>query len=151
MRLFISILIPFLVGSLSSWLSISGVDTWYFTLNKPSFSPPNWVFGPVWSFLYICIGYSFYRITTMAPKQIKNWNFIFITEQFLCFTYTIILFRFHTIEIAFLNILLLWILIIFKIYNYKKFDLKAMLLQVPLIVWVSFAMVLNGSLWKLNC
>lgn len=150
MRLFISILIPFLIGIVSSRLSISGVDTWYFTLNKPSFSPPNWVFGPVWSFLYVCIGYSFYLISKNAAEFRSRWNFIFITEQFLCFTYTIILFRFHNIDIAFINILLLWILIIYKIYFYRQFDKKATNLQIPFIIWVSFAMLLNGALWSLN-
>ncbi len=150
MRLFISILIPFVVGMLSSWLSISGVDTWYYTLQKPSFSPPNWVFGPVWSFLYVCIGYSFYLITKKDSNLNSKWNFIFISEQFLCFCYTIILFRFHSIELAFINILLLWFLIICKIYFYRQFDQKATLLQIPFIIWVSFAMVLNGALWSLN-
>ena len=150
MRLFICILIPFVVGMLSSGLSIAGVDTWYFTINKPSFSPPNWVFGPVWSFLYLCIGYSFYLITKNAPKLIKKWNFIFITEQFLCFTFTIVMFRFHAIDLAFINILLLWLLIIYKIYFYIQHNLKATLFQIPFILWVSFAMFLNGALWSLN-
>lgn len=150
MRLFISILIPFVVGMLSSWLSISGVDTWYYSLQKPSFSPPNWVFGPVWSFLYVCIGYSFYLISKNAPNFRSRWNFIFITEQFLCFTFTIVMFRFHAIDLAFINILLLWFLIICKIYFYRQFDQKATLLQIPFILWVSFAMVLNGALWSLN-
>jgi tryptophan-rich sensory protein len=150
MRLFICILIPFVVGMLSSWLSISGVDTWYITIVKPSFSPPNWIFGPVWSFLYACIGYSFYLITKNAPKSILRWNIVFSIEQFLCFTFSIILFRFHAIDIAFINILLLWILIVYKIYYYAKFDKKATFLQIPYIIWVSFAMILNGALWYLN-
>jgi tryptophan-rich sensory protein len=60
------------------------------------------------------------------------------------------MFRFHAIDLAFINILLLWFLIICKIYFYRQFDQKATLLQIPFILWVSFAMVLNGALWSLN-
>jgi len=150
-QLFICILIPLSIGALGGIATSSSISDWYLTLNRPSFNPPNYLFGPVWSFLYILMGISFYMIW-IAPKTAKRTRaiFIFSIQLLLNFSWSFLFFYFHWIGIALIEIILIWLSIIWMIRAFGKLNKKAALLQIPYLLWVSFASLLNASYWFLN-
>jgi len=145
------ILLPILIGSLSGYLSGSGMDDWFRNLNKPAFNPPSQVFGPVWILLYILMGISFYRIIqsieSVDRRKAITW---FIIQLFLNFMWSIIFFRWHHLSFAFAEIIILLAAIIIMLIYFRKIDRFAFLLQLPYLIWVSFATLLSGSFWMLN-
>ena len=121
---------------------------WYAALNKPSFNPPSWIFGPVWSALYVMIAIAGWRIWTRARDSIamKIWW----AQLALNFLWTPVFFSAHQIFAAFAVILLLLALIIAFILTAYRRDRIAALLFLPYAAWVAFASVLNGYIWALN-
>lgn len=121
---------------------------WYAALNKPSFNPPNWIFGPVWSALYVMIAIAGWRIWTQARDSLamKVWW----AQLVMNFLWTPVFFKAHQIGAAFAVILILLALIIGFIATAFKRDRIAALLFIPYAAWVSFASLLNGSIWALN-
>lgn len=149
--LILCIVITLSIGAIGGIATSSGMDGWYQTLNKPVFNPPSFLFGPVWTVLYILMGISFYLIL-MAPKSNlrKNAIVIFIVQLTLNFAWSFLFFKFHVLGLAFAEIILIWLSIIFMIVVFKKVDRTAAYLQIPYLLWVSFASVLNGAIWWLN-
>ncbi|MDQ3050770.1 MAG: tryptophan-rich sensory protein [Bacteroidota bacterium] len=151
LKLTVCILIPIIVGSVSGWLSGSGMDEWFDTLNKPSFNPPSSVFGPVWSLLYLLMGISLYRVVQSQPGHLRNMALIlFFSQLFLNFMWSLIFFRWHLLGTAFAEIVVLWLTIIVMLYYFSKLDKTAWLLQIPYLLWVTFAAFLSGTFWILN-
>lgn len=151
MKLLISILIPLVVGFTSGFFTASGVNDWYATLNRPSFNPPNWLFGPVWTTLYILMGISLYLVWKQPVSEARNsaiW--IFALQLTLNFFWSIIFFYWHQIGIALIEIIVLWGLILLMIYRFYHINPTAAWLNIPYIMWVSFATILNAAYWKLN-
>lgn len=147
-KFIISILLPFTAAGIGSFFTSNSISTWYVELIKPSFNPPNWVFGPVWSILYLMIGISFYLAWTNGIN--RTALIIFSIQLFLNAMWTIIFFGMKLPLYAFIEIILLWISILFTIiYFYKIIPISAYLL-IPYILWVTFAAVLNFSLYILN-
>ena len=152
MKLFISIGITLLVGSLGGFFTSSAVKGWYALANKPSFNPPNWIFAPVWTFLYLLMGISLYLVwKSDAAKKLKQMALTFFTIQLvLNFFWSIIFFYAHQLGWAFVEIIALWAMILLTILWFGKISPTAAWLLVPYICWVSFASVLNYSIWNLN-
>jgi tryptophan-rich sensory protein len=152
MKLFISIGITLLVGSLGGFFTSSAVKGWYALANKPSFNPPNWIFAPVWTFLYLLMGISLYLVwKSEAAKKLKQMALTFFTIQLvLNFFWSIIFFYAHQPGWAFVEIIALWGMILLTILWFGKISPTAAWLLVPYICWVSFATVLNYSIWNLN-
>jgi tryptophan-rich sensory protein len=120
-------------------------------LNKPFFNPPNYLFGPVWSMLYILMGISFYRILQSQDSELKRKAIlIFCIQLVLNFCWSFLFFRFQMLAISFIEIIIMWISIATMIYTFTKIDKTAAYLQIPYLLWVSFASVLNGAIWFLN-
>lgn len=151
-QLILSIGICLGVGILGTLFTVAAIPTWYTQLNKPIFSPPNYVFGPVWTILYILMGISFYLIWTnnAKEKEVKSALFLFLVHLFFNASWSIVFFGGHQIFLAFLNILILWILIVALIIKFFKINKTAAVLLVPYLAWVSFATILNYNLWILN-
>jgi translocator protein len=152
-KLFISILIPLVIGSSAGFFTTSGVNGWYALANKPSFNPPNWIFAPVWTTLYILMGIALYLVwkstnTTLAVKQTAI--LLFVVQLTLNFFWSILFFKFQLTGWAFVEIIAMWVAILFTILWFGKISSTAAWLLVPYICWVSFASVLNYSIWKLN-
>lgn len=141
-----------LVGLLSTPFTIASIPTWYATLNKPFFSPPNWIFGPVWTVLYALIGISFFLIWEKGfkKKQAKKAGIFFGIQLVLNFIWSILFFGFQSPLLAFIDIIILLIVIAFTIRAFYKISQNAAYLLVPYLVWVSFATVLNLSILILN-
>ncbi len=153
LKLFISILIPLLIGGSAGFFTTSGVKGWYALANKPSFNPPNWIFAPVWTALYILMGIALYLVwkstnTTLAVKQTAL--ILFVVQLTLNFFWSILFFKFQLTGWAFVEIIAMWVAILFTIPWFGKISSTAAWLLVPYICWVSFASVLNYSIWKLN-
>jgi translocator protein len=152
MKLFISILIPLLVGAFSGFFTQSGVDGWYAVASKPWFNPPNWIFAPVWTTLYILMGIALFLVwRSDGDKAIKQMAiFLFIIQLTLNFFWSIIFFKLQQPGWAFAEIILMWVMILLTILWFGKISSTAAWLLVPYICWVSFAAVLNYSIWQLN-
>ncbi len=152
MKLLISILVPLLVGTFSGFFTSSGVNGWYVTANKPWFNPPNWIFAPVWTTLYILMGIALYLVwKSGADKTLKQTAIILFAVQLtLNFFWSFIFFKLQLPGWAFAEIILMWVMIFFTILWFGKISPVAAWLLVPYISWVSFASVLNYAIWKLN-
>lgn len=142
-----------LVGYFSGMETKDSVTTWFPTLVKPVFNPPSWVFFPVWTTLYILIGVAGGMIWNHleTDKELVRKAFLFFIIQLgLNALWSYLFFGLHNPLIAFIEIIILW-LFIFETYNqFKKIDKVAGYLFLPYLAWVSFAMILNGSIWWLN-
>lgn len=152
MKLIISILVPLLVGAFSGFFTSSGVNGWYATASKPWFNPPNWIFAPVWTTLYILMGIALYLVwKSGADIRIKQTAIIlFAVQLILNFFWSFIFFKLQLPGWAFAEIVLMWVMIFITILWFGKISAAAAWLLVPYISWVSFAAVLNYAIWKLN-
>jgi translocator protein len=152
MKLLISILFPLLVGGLSGYFTSSDIQGWYATVNKPFFNPPNWIFAPVWTTLYILMGIALFLVwKSESDKAVKQTAFIlFVVQLTLNFFWSIIFFRLQQPGWALVEIIAMWLAILFTILWFGKISSLAAWLLVPYICWVSFASVLNYAIYKLN-
>ena len=152
MKLIISILIPLVVGSVAGYFTTAGVNGWYAAAAKPSFNPPNWIFAPVWTTLYILMGIALYLVWKHeADKEVKQTALILFAVQLtLNFFWSFIFFSLQQTGWAMAEIMVMWVAILFTILWFGKISPAAAWLLVPYICWVSFATVLNYSIWKLN-
>jgi translocator protein len=152
MKLFISILVPLLVGGTAGFFTSAGVNGWYAAANKPWFNPPNWLFAPVWTMLYIMMGIALFLVwKSNADKSVKQTALILFAVQLtLNFFWSFIFFKTQQLGWAFAEIIAMWVMILLTIFWFGKISSTAAWLLVPYISWVSFASVLNYALWKLN-
>ncbi len=138
-------------GVVGSFFTISAIPTWYATLHKPIFSPPNWVFGPVWTLLYILMGIALYKIVTSRKSQESSRAIrLFIIQLILNTLWSIIFFGLHNPVLAFVDIVALWITIVLTMQAFYKINKVAGNLLIPYILWVSFATILNVAIVILN-
>lgn len=150
-KLFLSLLLPFLAGFLGSIFTFPAISTWYTSLNKPSFSPPNFVFGPVWTFLYFLMGISFYLVLISKDvKRKKEATYIFIFQLVLNSLWSFTFFGLKNILLASFLIIVLWFTLVVMIANFYRLNKFAGFLNLPYILWVSFASALNFAIYALN-
>jgi tryptophan-rich sensory protein len=146
-----SLLIPLAVGGISGFFTVSAIPGWYRTIQKPSWNPPNWVFGPVWTSLYILMGIAMFLIWTRPKSPLRQRALYLNAAQLvLNFFWSLIFFNLHAIGWALLEIGVLWALIVSTMFAYDKVYKPAAWLLLPYIVWVTFATMLNGAIWWLN-
>ena len=150
-KLFASLILPLGLGSLAGMIIAKAIPEWYTTLNQPSFNPPNWLFGPVWTTLYILLGLSLFLIwKENASKERNVAIFFFFVQQLLNFGWSIIFFYFNRIGLALVEIILLWIGIVIMLVLFYKIKPLAAYINIPYLLWVTFATVLNASYFFLN-
>lgn len=148
----INLAIPLSIGAIGAYFTASSVDTWYKTLSKPSFNPPNGIFGPVWTTLYILMGISAYLVWQKRDqiKQFPRTVAIYLIQLVLNLLWSFIFFYAHELGMALIEIIMLLIVIIINARVFYNIDKTAGLLFVPYILWVSFATVLTYSIFSLN-
>ncbi|MES3004546.1 MAG: TspO/MBR family protein [Patescibacteria group bacterium] len=150
-KLIFSILLPLVVGGVSGLLTSSGVNGWYSTLEKPFLNPPSFVFGPVWTILYIMMGISLYLIWNSRESLAKPFLFwLFGLQLTANFFWSIFFFGMENPALALVDIVTLWILIVINIFYFYKVSRVAAWLLIPYLLWVSFATYLNLSIVTLN-
>jgi len=152
LKLIFSLALPLAIGGISSYLVRNEMDgDWFNTLAKPPFNPPSYLFGSVWTALYILMGVSMFLIWNTPKTKLRQKALaIFGIQLFFNFWWSILFFSFHTIFLSVVNILVMWFLIIFMITLFKKIKPVTAYLQIPYLLWVTFATVLNISIWYLN-
>ena len=148
----ISLTITLAIGFVASLFTRPQIAGWYSTLNKPSFNPPPWLFAPVWTAIYVTIAIAAYLVWQRRDnsKTYKITAAIYIVQLWFNFSWSIVFFGLHGILPALFVILLLWVSIILNIRWFKKYDKTAAWLLTPYLLWVSFASVLNLSIYLLN-
>ena len=150
--LIVLIIISQLAGILSSSISSVSFKATYAELKQPSFSPPSWVFGPVWAILYTLMGISAYLVYKkgIGNPEVKVAMVLFFLQLVLNFLWSLIFFGLNNQMLAFIEIVVLWGFIIAMIISFSKVSKTAAYLQIPYILWVSFAAVLNLTIWLIN-
>lgn len=152
MKLLISIGLPVGVGAIAGLFTSTGVDGWFQTIEKPSWQPPEWVFGPVWTVLYVLMGIAFFLVwKSDAPKKQKRMAItLWIIQLVFNFFWSFIFFHQHQIDWALAEILVLWFFILLTILYFGRVNKVAAWLMVPYISWVSFASLLTFAIYELN-
>ncbi len=150
MKLVLSLILPQLSGFIGSYFTINAIPTWYAYLNKPAFSPPNWLFGPVWLTLYLMMGIAVYLNWIKNTKQAKFNVRLFFIHLFFNLIWTPVFFGLKDTLFALYIIIMIWIFIITMIINFRKVNKISSLLLIPYLLWVTFASFLNYFIWRLN-
>ena len=151
-QLVASIVICEFAGLIGSVFTTPAIPTWYATLRKPSFSPPNWLFAPVWITLFALMGVSAFLVWRrgLGDQQVKVALTIFVVQLILNILWSVIFFGLRAPLGGLIVISTLWVAILLTILNFFKVSTTAGLLLVPYILWVSFAALLNLFIWRLN-
>ena len=148
----ICIAIPLGIGFLGSTFTMGSVKTWYTTINKPSFNPPNWLFAPVWTTLYILMGIASFRV--WQKRKTNEWFhwavIIYILQLAFNLMWSYIFFELHQLGVALIEIGFLLLLIIINAFIFYRFDKTAGWLFLPYFLWVIFATYLTYSIFMLN-
>lgn len=149
--LVICILIPLVVGGLSSLISGGGMSD-FATMNKPPLAPPGWLFPVVWTILFVLMGIASYFVLTSGAEKEKIINAIFVygIQLGVNFFWSIFFFNFGWYFFSFLWLLFLWVLIIVTIIRFYRVSKKAAYLLIPYLLWVTFAGYLNFAIASLN-
>lgn len=151
-KLAVAIIICELAGIIGSLFTAPKIATWYSALNKPSFNPPSWIFGPVWTALFFLMGVAAYFIweKLASDKRARGALVIFGVQLALNILWSVLFFGMKNPLYALIEIIVLWVAILASIIAFNKIDKKAAYLLLPYILWVSFAAFLNFSIWRLN-
>jgi len=146
-----SLLLPLGIGAIAGIFTSKAIPGWYASLNQPSFNPPNWVFGPVWTTLYIIMGISLFLIWKLDVGKERNQAIlVFMLQLLLNFCWSFFFFYFKIIGIALIDIVALWIMIVIMLIRFYKLKPLAAYINIPYLLWVTFATALNAAYFFLN-
>jgi translocator protein len=147
-KIIISLVVCLGVGGFSGFLTADAIQNYYLALNKPSWNPPNWIFGPVWTTLYIMMGVAVGIVWQKSSN--KKAITLFGIQLLLNFFWSLIFFKWQSPRFALIEIILMLTAIFLTIISFKKINTTAAYLMVPYACWVSFATFLNFTIWRLN-
>lgn len=151
LKLIVALALPLAVGGIAGMFTAEAVPEWYASLNRPSISPPNWLFGPVWTALYILMGISLWLIWKLPQDAKRNRAMaLFFIQLALNFGWSFIFFYFHQIGLALIEIILLWIAIVLMLVQFYRLRPPAAWINVPYLLWVTFATFLTAAYYQLN-
>ena len=139
------------IGTVSGLLSMGGMERYSETVIKPPLTPPDWLFPVVWTILYTLMGFGVARIwrSPASSERSKGLN-LYIAQLIVNFFWSLIFFNAQAFGFAVLWLILLWLLVYFMIQSFYKTDKNAALLQIPYLIWLTFALYLNIAVWFLN-
>ncbi|MEN9335833.1 MAG: Tryptophan-rich protein TspO [Bacteroidota bacterium] len=153
LRIGLVVMTCLVVGYLSGMATQEGIKTWYPTLVKPFFNPPNWVFAPVWTTLYIFMGIAgglVWNQQEQFPKEVKKAFLFFVIQLGLNALWSYLFFVLCNPLLALIEVVLLWLMIFETYSQFKKINGWSGKLLLPYLAWVGFASLLNGAIWWLN-
>ena len=141
-----------LAGFVGSLFTTPSIPTWYASLQKPSFNPPNWIFSPVWTTLFVLMGISAFIVWNkgLDRKGVKAALLLFIIQLVLNMLWSYLFFTLHSPLYAFVEIIILWLAILLTMLKFFPISRAAGYLLLPYMLWVSFAAVLNFTIFRLN-
>ena len=141
----------FAVAAVSGSSTAAAIPGWYRSLHRPAIAPPNWVFAPVWTLLYILMALAAWRVSLAATSPLRTWAIgLFLLQLALNFAWSILFFGRHAIGAAFVDIVALWLAIAATTLAFSRLSPVAACLMAPYLAWVSFAAVLNYAFWRIN-
>ena len=147
----LSLLIVFLVAFIGSSFTTKSIANWYRFLKRPPFAPPNWLFAPAWGLLYLLMAIAAFLIWQQRGAFVVKTALIFYFSQLILNTlWSIIFFGLRKPGLAFIEIIVLWVFILLTLIKFYQINKTAGLLLLPYLLWVTFASVLNLSVWLLN-
>lgn len=147
----VAVLITLCAGLIGNLLGADAITTWYAGLDKPSWNPPNWIFGPVWTLLYVLMGIAVYLVWECTKDSSRRAALVVYGVQLgLNALWSILFFTFKQPALAFGEIVIMWIAIVATIILFWRVRPPAGVLLLPYIAWVIFASVLNFAVWQLN-
>lgn len=151
-KIFLAIGLCLLIGFLGSLATQTGMADWYPTLEKPFFNPPNWIFGPVWTILYVLMGIAAGLVWSKGfyHKWVQTALYHFGFQLLLNAAWSILFFGLKEPFWALLDIIALFVVLLITIKWFKVVSDAAAYLLVPYAVWVLFAAILNFEIWRLN-
>jgi len=151
-KFIISVDICLLAGFFGSIFTTPSIPNWYASLNKPSFNPPNWLFAPVWTLLFILMGIALFLMWQkgLKKKGVKKALGFFIIQLIFNVLWSFFFFKFHSPFWALLDIAVLWLFILLTTIKFFKINKLSGILLLPYLLWVSFASILNYTVYKLN-
>ncbi len=151
-KLAVSVLICLIAGFLGSLATTPSIPTWYASLTKPAWTPPNWLFGPIWTILYILLGVAAFIVWRegFQRKEVKIALGIFSLQLILNILWSVVFFAFRSILGAFIIILIFWIMILITIITFYRVSKPAAIILIPYITWVTIAAALNYTVYILN-
>lgn len=139
-----------ILGSAGGLFTAPEITGWYQTLKKPAWNPPNWLFGPVWTLLYLMMGIAAGQVWNHHSAYRTRALQLFGLQFFLNLLWSFWFFNRHQIGVALVEIILLWVLIVLTIHSFYKVRRSAAMLLIPYLLWVTFAAFLNGAFYLLN-
>jgi len=148
----VAIFFCLIVGSVGSLVTITGPGSWYSTLQKPFFAPPNWVFAPVWITLFILMGIALYLVWQCGTenREVKIALGIFGVQFFLNVIWSFLFFGLRSPLLGFIDIIILWVAIVVTIWAFYRVKKSAAYFLIPYIAWVTLASALNGAIYFMN-
>lgn len=148
----VCVILVMAAGASGGLITAGSISGWYAGLEKPPGTPPNWIFGPVWSVLYAMMGFALARVWHFVPAgPSKRQALIAFAIQFaLNLAWTPVFFGAHLLLVALLIIAVLWITILMTILAFRKLDRTAAWFLIPYLIWVSYASYLNAGIFWLN-
>lgn len=155
-KLVISLLACQIAGAIGSIFTMASLGNWYSALIKPSFNLPSWVFGPVWTVLFLLMGYALYIVWNSKSKTKEDRKAkkialeMFASQLLLNIAWSAFFFGLHSPLAAFVNIIFLWAFIILTIMKFDKVSNSAAFILIPYLLWVTFAAILNFAIVLLN-
>ena len=148
LSLFLILLITFIASGIGGFVTAFFKDPWYSQIILPSFNPPSWVFGPVWTTLYILMSVATWRIwIKFFENKILNIYFIHL---FFNASWSVVFFGFHQIELALINLIIILFFIVILMHIYLNKDKLSLFLMLPYFLWSSYALLLNTAIVILN-
>lgn len=152
LRLIVSLVSCQLAGLIGSIFTTPAIPTWYASLEKPFFTPPNWLFAPAWFTLYVFMGVAAFMVWRkgLSKREVRQGLIVFLIQLVLNAFWSVVFFGFQSPLAGIVVIVLLWIAILITILHFFRLSITAGSIMMPYILWVSFAMALNVSIWMLN-
>jgi translocator protein len=151
-KLVVSIVACLAAGAIGSVFTRRAIPTWYAALEKPPFTPPNWLFAPVWTLLYILMGVSAFLVwcVGLENRKVKIALVVFLIQLVVNALWSVVFFGMESPFFGLIVISILWITILATVIMFFRISRVASVLMWPYLLWVSFALILNASIWLLN-
>jgi tryptophan-rich sensory protein len=145
------LVLAFAAAGIGALATTTGIEGWYATLQKPSWNPPRALFGPVWTVLYVLMAVATWQAwNTGEGGQARRTVSLYSAQLTLNALWSVLFFGLHRPDMAFVEILILWAVLLVILFRYWRIKKAAAWLWMPYVLWVTFAAVLNGTIWSLN-